>query len=377
MTRRGRNEGTIYERADGRWTGAVDEGWRDGRRVRRQVYGKTRREVADKLTAALRSRDLGIAAPSDRLTIAAYLLDWLQAARPSIRPATYASYEAIVRVHIAPALGRVPLAKLTAAQVEALLRAKLAAGLSPRRVAMIRATLRRALGRAVKHSLLVRNVAAIADPPKQVRAEIQPLSPDEARAFLAHVRGHRLEALFVTALATGLRQGELLGLSWKDVELDARTLTVRTALQRVDGRLTLVQPKSAAGRRTVTLPAFAIAALRDHRKRQLEERLAAGPYWAANNWDLVFVSTLGSPLDGTNVLHTFQRLLADADLPRRRFHDLRHSTATALLAQGVSPRVVMEILGHSQISLTLGTYSHVLPELRRQAADRLDALMGG
>lgn len=374
--RRGRNEGSVYQRADGRWAGAVDHGWVDGRRVRKSVYGKTRKEAHERLQAALRSHSEGLAPSRDRLTVGPYLNDWLADARSTIRPSTYGSYEAIVRVHLVPALGKTRLGALTVADVERLMRARSAAGASPRRVAMVRAVLRLALGRAIKHGLVARNVAALASAPRQERHEIEPLTPDQARILLAAVKGHRLEALVVAALTTGLRLGELLGLVWDDVDLDRGTLTVRNALQRIDGRYQLVPPKSSTSRRTIALPSLATEAFRSHRIRQIEERLAAGPEWRGE-WDLVFATGFGSALAGGNQLRAFHGILERAGLPRRRFHDLRHSAATALLVAGVNPRVVMSILGHSQISLTLNTYSHVLPELQRDAAERMDALLGG
>lgn len=240
---------------------------------------------------------------------------------------------------------------------------------------MIRTVLRLALGRAVKHGLVPRNVAALASPPKQERHEIQPLEPSELRAFLSAIEGHRLEALFVLAVTSGMRSGELLGLTWADLHLERSEVLVRLALQRIDGAPQLVAPKSTAGRRTIALPTVAVEALRAHRVRQLEERIAAGPEWQPVIDDLVFCTALGRPLDQANLLRTLHGILERAGLPRRRFHDLRHSMATALLVAGVSPRVVMEMLGHSQISLTLGTYSHVLPEVQRDAADRMGALL--
>ena len=199
------------------------------------------------------------------------------------------------------------------------------------------------------------------------------LTPEQARAFLEAASGDRLEALYTVALAVGLRQGEALGLRWDDVDLEAGTLTVRHALQRVGGRLRLVEPKTRLSLRNIALPPMVVAALRAHRSRQLQERLWAGSRWQEH--DYVFASTIGTPLDGTNVTHRLQAILLTAGLPRQRFHDLRHACASLLLALGVHPRVVMETLGHSQISLTMNTYGHVLPSLQRDAADRMDRLL--
>jgi integrase len=204
---------------------------------------------------------------------------------------------------------------------------------------------------------------------------VRTLSSEQARSFLDAVQGDRLEALYTVAIALGLRQGEILGLRWIDVDFDAGTITVARALQRVGGRLMFVPPKSARSLRTVSMPTTLVAALRAHRARQLQERLAAGPDW--NPDDLVFTSSTGTPLDSRNVTRRFQAALERAGLPRMRFHDARHTCATLLLAQGVQPRVVMETLGHSQISLTMNTYAHVIPELQREAADRMEAVLAG
>lgn len=170
-----------------------------------------------------------------------------------------------------------------------------------------------------------------------------------------------------------MRQGELFGLSWDDVDFGRGTLTVRRALQRINGKPTFVEPKTEKSRRTVNLPASAIAALRVQQDRQAFERRVSGDYW--QEWGLVFTSTVGTPLEPSNVTHRLQRLLANEDLPRQRFHDLRHCCASLMLANGEHPRVVMDTLGHSQISLTLNTYSHVMPAMQRDAADRLEALL--
>jgi integrase len=185
--------------------------------------------------------------------------------------------------------------------------------------------------------------------------------------------GGGVEMSILGALAVGLRQGEALGLRWDDIDLDRGSLTVRSALQRLGPGWQLAQPKTARSRRTIALPTVVSAALQSHRARQLQERLWAGARWQEH--DFVFASTIGTPLDGTNVTRRFQQLLRSAGLPRQRFHDIRHACASLLLAQGVHPRVVMETLGHSQIGLTMNTYSHVIPALQSEAATQMDAVL--
>jgi len=175
------------------------------------------------------------------------------------------------------------------------------------------------------------------------------------------------------AVAIGLRQGEALGLKWDAVDLDAGVLRVRAALQKIDGTYRSVESKTTKSRRTIDLPPVAVASLRRHKARQNEERLRAGAAW--QDWGLVFTTGIGTPLDATNVGHYFHRIIKQADLPRIRFHDLRHTAASLLLAQGAHPRLVMEILGHSQTALTMNTYSHVMPTLHKEVAAEMEAIL--
>jgi integrase len=375
MSRRGRNEGSIRKRSDGRWEARAVVTDPSGARVRRSFLGRDRAAVRDRMQEALRAESNGISMAPEKVTVEAFLASWLETTKPSIRPRTYQSYELQVRVHLSPGLGHLPLTRLSPQQVQQFLNAKAAAGLSPRSVAIIRAVLRLALRQAERWGMVSRNVATLVAAPRVIRREIRPLDPDQARRLLEVIDGDPYEALYVTALAVGLRQGELLGLAWSDVDLDAGTLRVRNALQRVDGDLRLVEPKSATSHRLVALPAVVVTALRAHRIHQLEDRLAAGARWGSDAWGLVFLTSVGTPMDGHRVTRQFQELLERYGLPRQRFHDLRHACASLMLAQGVAPRVVMETLGHSQISLTLNTYSHVAPFLGRDAAERMDTIL--
>lgn len=371
-TRRGHNEGTIRHRADGLWEVRVSLS--NGKR--KSLYGKTRRDVQDKLRVAQREIELGLDLSAGRQTVADFLARWLaDVVQPTTAPKTHSSYAEIVRVHIVPTLGTIQLAKLSPQHITALLKAKSDSGLSPRTVIYIRAVLRIALNRALKWGMVQRNVAALTDAPRSERKEIHPLSPEQARQFLAAVEGDRDEALYRVALALGLRLGEALGLSWTDVDLDTGTLRVRRALQRINGKLTLKTPKTEKSRRTLTMPTSLVTALRQHRIRQLEQRLVSGDRWTDSG--LVFVNTIGGPMEPSNVLKTFKKHLAAANLPDQRFHDLRHAAASLLLAQGVPPRVVMDILGHSQMATTMDLYSHVMPAAHRDAADLMDRILAG
>jgi integrase len=293
--------------------------------------------------------------------------------KPRVRPLTYAGYRVNVEKHLIPTLGKIHLDLLTPLHVQEMMNRHLTAGLSAKSVAYMHQVLRTALGLAVRWDLVSRNVARLVDRPRIQRKPISPLTPDEARKFLAGIRGHRLEALFSVALALGLRQGEALGLRWNDIDFTAGTLRVSNQIQRIDGRLTLVPPKTEKSRRTLVMPSMIAEQLREHEKRQVAEKLWAGSKWQENG--LVFPNRIGQPTQARRVIEQFHQALAQSGLRRIRFHDLRHSCATLLLVQGVSPRVVMEVLGHSEIALTMNAYSHVVPELQREAAQRMQAIL--
>ncbi|MFN0073040.1 MAG: tyrosine-type recombinase/integrase [Chloroflexota bacterium] len=380
MSRRERGDGSVFQRQTGKragqWVAQLDLGWSAKGRHYKQFTGATQREVLEKLQKARNEQSRGALAYGPRQTVAQYLEYWLEhTVEPNLRPSTHASYEISIRLHILPVLGRLQLTKLSPQHLEAFLNdRRKTAGLAPRTVQYLHAILRSALSDAMYREIVSRNVAKLVKAPRVTREEITPLSPEDAVRFLAAVKGDRLEALYSVALAVGLRRGEALGLQWEDIDLDAAMMHIRKALQSVGGVLTLVDVKSRTSNRSIPLPAFAVRALRQHKRRQIEERLAAGPAWKDTGY--VFTTAHGTPLDGRNVLRYFQGILERAEIPKKRFHDLRHTCASLLLAQGEHPRAVMELLGHSQISLTMNTYSHVFPSVLRGAADKMDELLG-
>ena len=361
----------MYRRQDGRWAGNVQLGYSDGRRAFKVVYGKTRSEVVEKVRQATESSRQGLLVAGRSPRLDEFLSLWLKTIEGSIRPSTYVSYEGITRRHLIPTLGRTTLERLSIHDIAGLIARKRSEGLSPRTAQYVLFVLRNALNKAVRWGAASRNVAALVDAPRVPHRDVNVLSPDEALRLVGAARGDRLEALWVLAISTGLRRGELLGLTWDDIDLDRRQLRVTKALQRVRGKgLVLVETKTRRARRSIILPVGAAEALRRQRGRQAEERLAAGSSWTET--DFVLKSTDGTALDPDNVGRSFAQLLDRANLPRTRFHDLRHSCASLLLAQHVPPRVVMETLGHSRISVTLDTYTHVMPALQRDAADAMD-----
>jgi len=324
------------------------------------VYGRTRQEVADKLAHALSDRTQGLTFDAGSLKLSEYLDRWLPDIRDTVRQRTWERYEQLVRVHIKPALGRVKLKDLTATHARSLYREKLESGSSPRTVQYIHTTLRKALQDAMSDGLIPRNVADGIKAPRPKRKEINPLSPEQARTFLKAVRGDRLEALYVLAIHRGLRQGELLGLRWEDVDLEAGTLQVRRTLSLTKSGHVFEPPKNGKGR-SVELTQGALDALRGHLAQQLEEIEALGDGY--QDQGLMFPGERGQPMRPYTLTGKLERILKRAGLPKIRFHDLRHTCATLLLSKGVHPKFVQELLGHATISITLDRYSHVIPAM--------------
>jgi integrase len=278
-----------------------------------------------------------------------------------------------VRLHITPMLGKVELSKLTPQHIQNYIKEKLKKKLSARTVGYHRRLLVIALGQALKWGLVARNVAALTDPPRTERYEISPITPEQAKAFLKAVEGSRLEAFFTVALTLGLRRGEALGLRWSDIDFDAQTLRISQQLQRQQGKLQFSEPKTKTSRRILDLPGILVAKLKEHRPRQLEDKLKAGPHW--QEMRLVFATRVGTPIDPRGVKRSLDALLKTAKLPHYRVHDLRHFAASLMLAQGIQLKVVSDILGHSQISTTADLYTHVLPSLRKEAINVMDSIL--
>lgn len=378
--RRAHGEGTIVQLDNGSWRGAVSI----GAGKRKWVRGSTRGEVVRMLTEIKAKRDQGLPVSDAREKLGPFLDQWLEhSVRPSVRPRTYDAYESHVRRHLKPVIGKISLADLSPMHVQHLLNDVHATGLSATTVHRIHATLRRALNQAVRWGLVTRNVAKLVDLPKLEQPEIEPLKPDEARALLDAVAEDRLEGLYSVSLAMGLRQGEALGLRWQDIDLERRQLRVRHQLQRhprgnnviqLDENRGLVPTKTHRSRRALLIPETLVAKMKAHRARQARERLLAGDKW--HEYDLVFTTGKGTPLDAPRETRRFQQILEEAGLPRRRFHDLRHSCGTILAAQGVPVSDIMAILGHAQLSTTM-RYVHSIPETQRMAAKKMDDALWG
>jgi len=375
MARRGANgRSTIVKQDDGRWHGFVSMGAKgDGSRDRRHVSAATRSAVVEKVKSLEAKRDAGIAGASGKAMLVDEWLDyWAEnIASVRVRPRTLDTYRTMIRMHLNPYIGKRRLDQVQPEHLEQTYKQLLDKGLSPASVLRVHRMLHRALKIAMQRDRVARNVATLVEPPRQERPKTpEPLDVEECKRVLAAAEGLRNSARWTVALALGLRQSEALALQWKDVDFDRGTLSVRRGLHRVPGEgLVFTEPKTDRSRRTIAVPAPLIEALRRQRVAQNEERLIAGTEW--DDWDLVFAQPNGRPLDKHSDYEAWIKLLNRAKVRHIRLHDGRHTAATLLLTAGVHPRVVMELLGHSQMRTTTDIYSHVMPALAQEAADRM------
>jgi integrase len=384
--RRGRGEGGIYQRGDGQWVGSVSLGYdASGKRRRKVVYGATKDEVQKKLRKVQVKSDAGTLAEAGSLTVGDFLQNWLETtAKNKVRPTTYNRYEQLVRIHLIPAIGWVSMSKLGTVHVEqcyAEMESRNATAWTRKMAATV---LNCALRHAVRRKLIAFNPAVDVVKARPDDKEMEYLTEPQGRQFLHAASGNRLHALFAVAIGSGMRQGELLGLHWPDVDFEKGTVSVRRSLAQVGGHFILKEPKSKSSRRTISLPRFAVDALHEHRKAMLAEgqdvRMGA-----------VFVTRTGQFIGKSNLIRqVFKPILTkankrageDADklgaasLPEIRFHDLRHTHATNLLAQGHSIKAVSQRLGHASIELTLRVYAHVLPTDDGKLAESLNRMFG-
>lgn len=394
---RANGDGTVYQRKEGRWEAAGYVLAPGNTRKRIRVYGTTRKDALAKLTEKIATSNRGLPVPSAQGSVAAYLTYWLEnVAVHHLRENTHTRYAACVDQYLIPGLGKKRLTKITAKDVRTWLnqlrttcqcctrgidadreRSRCCAAgaccskrLSPLTLTYIHSVLKSALEHAVREEEIPRNVARNVRTGTPRPRRFEPLTADEARQFLTAAGGHRLQALFELALHTGLRKGELLGLCWEDLNLDMGTAAIRRTLQRTStGGLTALPTKTRASERRIVLPARCLQSLKRHQEEQQHERDAAGTTWRHNGY--VFTTPQGRPIDPTNLTRTFTALLCKAALRRIRFHDLRHSTATLLLEQGVELVVIKELLGHAHIGVTATVYAHVRLRLQRDAIDLL------
>lgn len=401
--KRANGEGTIYQRKDGRFEGAAFVPTTAGTIKRIRLYGRTREDVRRQLTKLLEQADQGIPVAAESWLVEQYLAYWLEhIVKPERKPRTYQGYEGVTRLYLVPQLGKKRLAKLTARDVRSFIAYVRAlctcckhgvdaarehprccaapvpdccqTHLSNRMVQSIHAVLRNALEAAVREEIIPRNVAKLVRITAPKYRVNRGLSVVEARRVLKVAKPERLYALYVLALCLGLRRGELLGLHWDEIDLDAGTLEVVQTLQRVDGALRFVRPKTDGSHRTIPLPPLCITALQDHRRQQFAERANAWPNWEESG--LVFLSRLGTPMEPDNLRRSWSRIRQAANLGSVRFHDTRHTCVSLLLHLGVAPDVVREIVGHSDLEVTMTIYAHTSLDEKRSALGKLGDALG-
>ena len=371
--RRANGDGTITRRRNGLWQGAVFVSTSHGVRRREYVYGRDRHQVRTKVAVLVAREAAGVPTPHERWTLASYLEYWLEeVVRPTRAPMTYQGYESVVRRHLIPVIGHRPLARLSTRDVRRVLAQVRTSGATPRTVQWVHAVLRTALTAATREEITTRNVAMLVHTPTVVSRAGRALTATETRQILHTASTDRLYAVYVLAAHLGMRRAALLGLRWVDVDLDLDVhggrLEVVHSLQRVNGQLTLVPPKTPTSHRTLPLPAPVITALAEHRAGQAAEQLAAGDEWVDTG--LVFCTPTGGPLHPDALRRSWTHIRRAVQGPLR-FHDLRHTCLTLLLEERTPPHVVQQIAGHAALYATMTIYAHASTEQRRAALDRL------
>lgn len=364
MPRARRGAGSIRQRKDGRWVAEIALGYENGARRRVFVYGATLAEARDKALLVQQKRAAGENAKPSTTSVAAFLDRYLEHVKSQLRSQTYEDYDRQIRLHVRERLGRHKLAKLRPADIEALYLQLRRDGVGARTIRKVHAILRAACEYGVRMDELPRNPVARVTAPAYRPAEMRPFSLAQARRFVSAIAGDRFEALYLLAIYSGMREGELFGLQLDDLDLENGALYLRRSVERdVKGQRRLSGTKTESSRRRIALPAAVVAALRAHRQGVLDREIET---------TYVFPDAKGGALSRHNFPRRhFYPLLELAELPRIRMHDLRHSFASLMLALGTHPKVVQEILGHSRISTTLDTYSHVIPAMTGAAIDDL------
>jgi integrase len=370
--RRARGEGSVYQRKDGRWVVQVELG--DGKR--KQFYVKSEREGLKKLRQVQHELEQGTLATGPQQKLGAYLEDWIENVhKDKLRVSTYVKYKKLIKYVVAD-LGDIWLQKLEPQHVQRFYARKLHKDkLSTKTVHEIHGVLHLALKNAVRWNLVSRNVCDLVSAPRVVSREAIPLTIEQAHALLECIKGHRLEVLLALAVVTGIRRGELLALRWSNIDFEHQYVLIARTVDYINGYGYVEnEPKTAAGKRRVHLPDFLIDMLKQHRKQQLEQSLKIREEW--EDRDLVFTDLQGGYFNPRYMDKLFKKLLREAGIPNIHFHDLRHSAATILISMGVNAKIIQEVLGHSDISITLGIYGHLFPSMQDEVVKKWDDEFG-
>jgi integrase len=363
--------GTVTQRKDGRWQAAVYVTQPDGTEKRKFVYGKTRDEVEEGRRELVGKAKAKTPTPTSSPKLSKWLPYWLEEiVKPKRKKTTYSKYETHVRLYLLPKLGAKSLESFSTTDARNYFKA-LAAKTSPATAKETHKVLRSALSAACREELISRNVLSLVDPPRSQPAEHDPWTIDETRIFLQTAREDPAYAAVLLAVALGLRRGEIVGLRWSQVDFATRTIRLGRQLQRVKGEL--YEDTTKGRKRSLPLPLILLVALRWQRWRWLALREKAGSGWVDN--DYVFVTRTGRPIEGRNLYRSFLRLCEKANVRKVRLHDARHGFATLMADDGVEPRVLMELMGHSQIAVTMDVYTHVVEKSKREAIKKMDRML--
>ena len=381
-TRAAQGSGTIRQRSDGRWEARYTVG-RDpgtGKQIQRSVYGATQQEVRKKLAQVTTDIDGGTYKEPCKMTLSQWLDIWSTEYLGGVKPKTVESYCCQIKIHIKPALGAVKLETLNTHMIQKFYNSLSKErngkpGLSPKSIKIVHGVLHKALQQAVSIGYIKFNPSDACTIPRVERKEIKPLDNEAIIKFLKAIQGHRFEDVYLTLLFTGMRRGEVCGLTWDHVNLEKGTILINRQLQNIPGQpgaFRLVSTKSSKGR-TISVAASVVEILKKHRAKQAEARLLAGPIWKDENF--VFTDDVGSHLSPNTLYHNYKRLVASIGMPDVRLHDLRHSYAVAALRAGDDIKTVQGNLGHHTASFTLDTYGHVTEEMKQASADRMNSFI--
>ncbi len=367
--KRGNNEGSIHRRSNGTWRTQITL---NGRRI--SFTADTRRECHEWLKKTSRQIDVGLTYASTRITLGEFLSGWLSSSKPSKRPRTWTHYEQVSRTYILPQLEKIKVKDLRPEHIQTLYNGMLARGVGVFTVLKVHTVLHSALSYAVRTGVIGSNPASLTIPPREPSDEMKILDESQVSQMLVSARGSRLEVLFHMAVVTGMRQMELLGLKWTDLDWANQTIRVERQLLRPDGEGAMfAPPKTKFGKRSLALGSTTIAVLRSHYEDQQNERKSAGDDW--HEYGLIFPNRLGGPIHPRNLLRDFKKLLRDGGLPEIRFHDLRHTAASLMLNHGIPVIIVSRRLGHAKPSITLDIYGHLIPSLQTEVAEKMDKLV--
>jgi len=379
--KRGQGEGSIRKRPDGKWEARYSHGRNaEGKQIQKSLYGKTRKEVQEKLNAVLHSIDNNAYVEPSKITVGEWLTIWLNDYKKiSIKPTTFTNYRLRVENYLKPELGEILLKDLSSIQIQKMITKLTMKRLSPEFIRGIYTNLHAALKQAIKDGLLIRNVADTVTLPKYVKPQTEILTPDEQVRFIDTAKSHYLGELFILDLGTGLRLGEILAMSWGSVDFEKNTMSVSSTLNVIKDfddpeakwHKAFGTPKTQSSNRKIPLIPSVKKILENQIEYQANLKRELGEAFD-NKHNLVFTTKIGNPLDPRNMQKVFHDILAKAQIDKKKIHSLRHSFASRGLEQGIELKVMQELLGHSSIKMTADLYTHVLPEKKEEAIMKLE-----